>query len=390
MNFISIQNRVLLTALLIITLLAVGRLSYNNFDFTSFIVAGSDFVEASQSPIEIKTQHGPGYDGQFFYRYAFNPFDFKKTNFGITVDHPSYRMQRIGYPFLVWIFSIGGTPILIPLNLILINFFSFLGIFFFTKKIASFYNIISNKIYLPLFLFGIYMSFSRDLSEVLELFFFIGTIYYLFKSNYLMLCLFATLTLLTRETSLLVILPIFLLVGYTRLKIAFSALHLLYFILPFFVFSFWKWIIFINMPEIDFSDGYQKIGLPFVGIIDGFIYNFNFSDIKHIAEFLFWTSYLIWNIYLAVIVLKIIPYQSILQLSNENILHIIYLIWFLFATCITLTIYIDDWGFVRIFSLWNMIGFLILIISKKRIPVFFSTFSVFLLTLTIIRLIVRP
>jgi hypothetical protein len=234
------------------------------------------------------------------------------------------------------------------------------------------------------------MSFSRDLSEVLELFFFIGTIYYLFKSNYLMLCLFATLTLLTRETSLLVILPIFLLVGYTRLKIAFSALHLLYFILPFFVFSFWKWIIFINMPEIDFSDGYQKIGLPFVGIIDGFIYNFNFSDIKHIAEFLFWTSYLIWNIYLAVIVLKIIPYKSILQLSNENILHIIYLIWFLFATCITLTIYIDDWGFVRIFSLWNMIGFLILIISKKRIPVFFSTFSVFLLTLTIIRLIVRP
>ncbi|MGQ0828488.1 MAG: hypothetical protein ACT4ON_08850 [Bacteroidota bacterium] len=389
MDYILSQKRILLAAFFIITILTFGRLVKNNFDFSGFIVAGSDFVDSSKTAGPIIIQHGPGYDGQFFYRYALGPLNFKKTDHGVTVDHPSYRMQRIAYPLLAWLFSFGGYPGLIPIMLVLVNIAAFLGIVVYTGKFISLVNGNPAQGYLPLFLCGIYMSFARDLSEVVELFFFVGTVYYIFRSDYLKLSLFATFTLLSRDTSLIVLFPVFVCLAYRNFRTGLNALRFFYLATPFVVFSIWKLIIYLNMPKLEFADGYQKMGLPFIGIIDGFFYNLNFSNTKHILEFLFWVGYLIWNIFLVVLVYKAMPFKNFLKLSNENILSLAYIIWFMFALCITLTIYVDDWGFVRIFSLWNMIGFLILIVNKKQTGIFFNSFSILLVLLTLTRLIVR-
>ena len=42
-----------------------------------------------------------GYDGQFYYRFAFNPFNWNPTAYGITVDH-NYRYTRIGYSLVAY------------------------------------------------------------------------------------------------------------------------------------------------------------------------------------------------------------------------------------------------------------------------------------------------
>lgn len=48
-----------------------------------------------------------GYDGQFFARLAFNPSTTERTDYGITLDSPAWRQQRILYPFLSWLLSLG-------------------------------------------------------------------------------------------------------------------------------------------------------------------------------------------------------------------------------------------------------------------------------------------
>ena len=61
-----------------------------------------------------------GYDGQFYYRFAFNPFNWNPTAYGITVDH-NYRYTRIGYSLVAYIISLGGHGRLLPTVLVVVN-----------------------------------------------------------------------------------------------------------------------------------------------------------------------------------------------------------------------------------------------------------------------------
>jgi len=374
---------------LVIVVFAITRLIVGQVNPSYFIVAGSDFVDSTKITHPIKINEGQGYDGQFFYHYSLNPFQFEKEANGITVDLPVYRIQRIGYPFLAWLLSFGGKPFLVSWALILINVLAFIGIVFYTNKLVIHFNSNQKNNILPLFLCGIFMSLARDLAEVLELFFFISMVYYLFKQHYWTAIILATLAIFTRETSIIAIAPILFLKSIEIYKKEKSFKLIMLSALPFMLFALWKYIIQVNMIDNEMGTGYSKVGLPFVGIWDGLMYNFDLSDTKHILQFLFWSAYLIWNIYLVIIIFKIIEFKNTLTLSNTSILSIAYIIWFAFALCLTITIYIDDWGFLRIFSLWNMIGFMLLIMYNKTTPKLFHLFSILMLSLTLFRLIIR-
>ena len=58
----------------------------------------------------------PGYDGQFFYQIARDPLHASQF-----LDRPAYRYQRIVYPMLVWIITLGQAS-LVPFMLLLVNF----------------------------------------------------------------------------------------------------------------------------------------------------------------------------------------------------------------------------------------------------------------------------
>jgi hypothetical protein len=85
-----------------------------------FVNAGTTYSHPALMFPKIYHVRGKGYDGQFYYRFAFNPFNWHLTAYGVTIDHP-YRYTRIGYSVVAWLLSGGGHGRLLPLLLVVIN-----------------------------------------------------------------------------------------------------------------------------------------------------------------------------------------------------------------------------------------------------------------------------
>ncbi|HEX4291824.1 MAG TPA: hypothetical protein VH021_23055, partial [Trebonia sp.] len=93
-----------------------------NGHISKFIMSGSNDKYSHPARMFPKISHVPstGYDGQFYYRFGFDPFNWARTAYGITVDH-NYRYTRIGYSLVAWIISLGGHGRLLPTVLVVIN-----------------------------------------------------------------------------------------------------------------------------------------------------------------------------------------------------------------------------------------------------------------------------
>ena len=88
---------------------------------TLFIMSGvKDYSHPDEMVPRISHVTSQGYDGQFYYRFARDPFNWNRTAYGITVDH-NYRFTRIGYSLVAWIVSFGGNARLLPTVLVVIN-----------------------------------------------------------------------------------------------------------------------------------------------------------------------------------------------------------------------------------------------------------------------------
>jgi hypothetical protein len=133
-----------------------------------FIMSGSNNKYSDPAQMFPHISHVPstGYDGQFYYRFAFNPFNWNPTAYGITVDH-NYRYTRIGYSLVAYIISLGGHGRLLPtvlvvVNLICVGLMAYLG--------ARFAGESGRHALWGLLLvayFGLVISVGRDTSEPL-------------------------------------------------------------------------------------------------------------------------------------------------------------------------------------------------------------------------------
>jgi hypothetical protein len=88
-------------------------------DITYFIMSGITYTHPAQMYPQIQHVSSAGYDGQFYYRFALNPFNWHPTAYGITVDH-NYRYTRIGYPLITWLLSAGHAAV-VPVMLVMVN-----------------------------------------------------------------------------------------------------------------------------------------------------------------------------------------------------------------------------------------------------------------------------
>jgi hypothetical protein len=85
-----------------------------------FIMAGTRYSHAPAMYPKLHQVPLAGYDGQFYYRFALNPFNWNATAYGITIDH-AYRYTRIGYSLVAWFLALGGHGQLLPAVLVLVN-----------------------------------------------------------------------------------------------------------------------------------------------------------------------------------------------------------------------------------------------------------------------------
>ncbi len=88
-------------------------------NITEFVRAAWPYSDRAHVPPGLVVFTTDGYDGQFYYRLALDPADLRHTAFGITMDAP-FRFQRIGYPALAWLVSLGRHS-WVPVALVVVN-----------------------------------------------------------------------------------------------------------------------------------------------------------------------------------------------------------------------------------------------------------------------------
>jgi hypothetical protein len=103
------------------TVFVVARLTvWAHGQLSLFIASGTTYSHPALMFPKIAHVKGKGYDGQFYYRFGFDPFNWHLTAYGITIDH-AYRYTRIGYSVVAWLLSGGGHGRLLPLALVAAN-----------------------------------------------------------------------------------------------------------------------------------------------------------------------------------------------------------------------------------------------------------------------------
>jgi hypothetical protein len=113
-----------------------GRLAFHHWDPTFFIRAGGYFYDQSRSPQPLTIRHYTGYDGQFYYRFALDPLSNERTAYGITIDGPAYRGQRILYPVLAYLLAFGRMT-WVPWSMIIVNYLAICGLALSAGRLAE-------------------------------------------------------------------------------------------------------------------------------------------------------------------------------------------------------------------------------------------------------------
>ncbi len=254
-----------------LSLLAYGlfvwvRLAAFGYDPTAFVVASEVFVDAEAAPAGLRVLHGSsGYDGQFFYRLALDPFSSEVTDFGIRLDAPAYRQQRIGYPLLAWLLS-GGSPRAAAVALIALNALALGAIGWLGGELARASGRHALWGLVLAFYPGFVLSLARDLSEITAATGLLGGVLLAYRGRFGAAALAMTAAALCRET-VLVVPAAFLAVSWlgARGRGVPAPRQATVFLLPLLVFVAWQLVLLVRWHEAA-RQGLAVVGLPGMGI----------------------------------------------------------------------------------------------------------------------------
>lgn len=174
--------------------------------FSLFMLLGSGktgFTHLHQLPsgAMIGDPNAAGYDGQFYYRLALDPFNWNKTAFGITMDQP-YRYTRIGYPMVAWLLSFGQHQlvpvVLVAINLVCVAAMAYLGAMFARDSGRHALWGLAFAAY-----FGLVISVGRDTAEPLAEACMLGGLLAYRRSKPILATFLFAFGAITRETILL-------------------------------------------------------------------------------------------------------------------------------------------------------------------------------------------
>ncbi|HLY31376.1 MAG TPA: hypothetical protein VKQ36_10125 [Ktedonobacterales bacterium] len=353
---------------------------------SAFILAGSHFVNARQAPQGLVIHHGAGYDGQFYYRLALNPFDTHQTAYGIRLDRPAYRQQRILYPLVVWLFSLGQAQ-LVPVMMIVVNYLSLILLGFVAARSAQ---VLGRHalwgLALP-FYPGFVLSVARDLAEPLAALLLVTGLYLAHRRRFVAATLALTLALLTRETAILVVCAALLVWGGNQLRQRLRAAHVArtahadtadasdamdapatvwydplhapwYFsVVPLLVFVCWQGLLFVVWGQTAFASGAGNLEAPLGGIAHLLGQVAKLESPKQEATYWELWYLLIYGFFVGVSwrISQTPLYQRLAWLG-----------FVVLDLCLSTLVWVDDWAFLRGLSEFYLLGALILLGGRTR------------------------
>jgi hypothetical protein len=237
----------------------------HGFDVSAFIVAGDQHVDATQlpSPIYVRA-NSDGYDGQFYYRMALAPFDLRQPLYGVKMDEPAYRMQRIVYPMLAWAVSL-GQPRLVPLALLLINLVGIAAIAFLAARLARRLELPAIAPVAIMLWPGFLVTLTHDTTEILSAAFIMAALDRYFAGRLLGFVILGAIATLTREIGVLVLGGLFVYEVLSRRPRRAIACALA--VVPFLVWRQLQTIIWGTVPS---SAAMDALTWPLVGLVQTF------------------------------------------------------------------------------------------------------------------------
>jgi hypothetical protein len=242
-------------------------LSFGNHDLRDFALIGQSFITKSDvshiiRPDPAYTYFNTGYDGQFAYFIALDPF-----NARFYMDSPAYRYTRILYPILGYLFSVGNAK-LVPLTLVLLNLGAIFGGGW---SIAAWCvkNHLSSWFALVYVLYiGQIIGFTLDVTDLLAYALVALAIYLLEKypTRIEIAALVFALAGLTRETTLLfpLIFGIFMLPGKARPS---TSKLVIFYALAFVPAALWQGVLFLWLGSLGVTSGAGLTPIPFSGLL---------------------------------------------------------------------------------------------------------------------------
>lgn len=185
------MNLMVSTTVLIFLLIFEGAvLAVNHWDPRTFVMEGTLYRQGDP-------KGSIGYDGQFAYYIALDPIRARDQ-----MDHPAYRYQRILYPLVSWLFSLGGNPSLLPWVMVLINLVAsvltvgLLAILFEKLGVSAWFAI-------AYILFaGVLISLRADLNEPLAIALALLGLWLFFQKRWIWSGLFLGLAVLAKEIAI--------------------------------------------------------------------------------------------------------------------------------------------------------------------------------------------
>ena len=328
-----------------------------------------------------------GYDGQFFYRYALDPFSVDKVysegrgNEGILVDSPEYRRARITYPLVSWMLAF-GQPGLVPYSLVLTNFLSFLMLCLGFKRLTERFEAPKSYVLLSWFIFGIYFATARSLSDGLAATFLLWSYLFFLDKKYYAFLLITLFTLLCRETTALFLLPMYVASGLQdwrlgdRWKVFYEKVLLT---LPWILFVGWKWYLLESSGDI-LSDlqtgGIKHFDLPFRGMVQGF--SFDYLWLK--------APYVIWTFIIGAFCISAMYSKRI----RTNTVFINVWVGLILITLFSVSIYKDHWAFIRLYAPVQLFCYVFIIQQRIEIPRVLWLFGAVLLIQSIVFVVFLP
>lgn len=214
-----------------------------------------------------------GYDGQFYYYVAMDPF-LSKGYF-----KNAYRQQRILYPLMARYFAFGKES-LIPYTLYAVNLLALaVGMYFLIRILKQysvhplwslFYGLSPSSI----------MTIQYDLPSPVSISLIIAAIYFYTNRKIFLAAAFMSLSFLTREDSIVVFLP--LLLWDYKCNRQFKRIVLLAScLIPFFL---WQFYVTAKIGDAPVTTSAEAVSLiPFYGII-GYIKTIGFDNIKLVGK----------------------------------------------------------------------------------------------------------
>ena len=337
-----------------------GRLYQSGFDASSFVVAGDRYCAPARVPEGLTVRKdSAGFDGQFYYRLALNPFTSQPTEFGITFDAPPLRHQRILYPLLSSVLSAGNHKFL-PAAMILLNFLLLClmgwlgGAYAQTLKQHALWGI-----FLPLYP-GFLLVLSRNTVEILEAALVFGSLLLLRRGKPLAATLLLSLAVLAKETAVLIAAASALVYVAALWKGRRSvSLPSYYFVIPLAVFALWQLTLYRVWGEFPvFASGSNNLGVPFVGlaraILDASLFQRPFQ-LRKFSELIFLVGFAL---------------AVLLQLRSTKATLYEVFSWVLLALMtVSLggSVWTEDWTFLRVLSLFYILGALIIVGGERKV-----------------------